>query len=160
MSQPAAMPTLWRCILGAACFGAILLSSPWPGPQAVFHAFLVLALASGFESPLAAMLWAAAGGWILEGSLRMYPHLGGTALANMTLCLLAQWHFRNRPPDSRTAYWGQLAAFSLGHFVLIHLLVRLAAGPHAWGWGWLWTLVTIPVWGTLSLRMHLPARRR
>ncbi|WP_005031883.1 hypothetical protein [Holophaga foetida] len=160
MSQPAPLAPVWRCALGLLCFAAIILSSPWPGPQAIFQAFLVLAVASGFESPLVAMLWAAAGGWILEGSLRMYPQMGGTALANMTLCALTQWHFKNRPPDHKTSYWGQLAAFSLGHFVLTHLLVRLTAGPHAWGMGWLWVLLTIPVWGTLSLRLHLPVRRR
>jgi len=160
MSQPAPLATLWRSLLGLLCLGAIHQLSPWPGPQAAFQGFLVLAVASGFESPLVALLWAAAGGWLLEGSLRMYPHMGGTALANMLVCLVAQWHFKQRPPDHRVSYWGQLAAFALGHTLLVHGLVRYAAGPHAWGWGWLWTLVTIPLWGSVSLRLHLPARRR
>lgn len=160
MSQPAPMPAAWRCVLGAVCLAAILLLSPWPGPQAIFQAFLVLAVAAGFESPLAAMVWAAAGGWVLEGALRMYPQMGGTALANMVLCVLAQWHFKNRPPDHKSSYWGQLAAFYLGHTLLAHFLVRIASGPHPWGWAWLWGLVTIPAWGTLALRLHLPARRR
>jgi len=160
MSQPTSMAAPWRCALAVLCLAAIVLSSPWTGPQAVFQAFLVLAVAAGFESPLAALLWAAAGGWVLEGSLRSFPHMGGTALANMALCTLAHWHFRNRPPDSRVSYWGQLAAFSLGHSVLIHLAVRLAAGPHPWGRGWLWALLCTPLWGTLALRLQLPARRR
>jgi len=160
MSQPTPMPPLWRCTLAVVCLAAILILSPWPGPQAVFHAFLVLAVASGFESPLPAMLWAAAGGWALEASLRSYPHMGGTALANMAICLLVQSLMKHRPPDHKSSYWGQLAAFCLGHTLLTHLMVRIAAGPHAWGCGWLWSLLTVPLWGTLSLRLRLPQRRR
>nr|WP_320132422.1 hypothetical protein [uncultured Holophaga sp.] len=160
MSQPTPLDPVKRSILAFVCLGAIHQLSPWPGPQALFLAFLVLAVAPGFHSPVAALLWSAAAGWILEGSLRMYPHLGGTALANLIVCLLAHWHFRNRPPDTRIPYWGQLALFQVGLLLLTHLCVRIAAGPHPWGWSWLWPLVGIPFWGSLSLWLRLPDRRR
>jgi len=160
MSQPSPKNPLWRVLLALLSLGAIHQLSPWPGPQWAFMAFLVLGLAAGFKSPVVAMLWSAAAGWLLEGSLRMYPHMGGTALANMVLCLIAQWHFRNRPPEHRNSHWGQMAAFTLALALLVHALVRYAAGPHAWGWGWLWALVTVPLWGTLSMRLQSHAPRR
>ena len=157
MSQPAPVTTFKRVLLGLACLVVIFLLSPWPGPQAIVHAFLVLAVASSFNSPVTAMVYSAAGGWTVELGLRMYPHLGGTPLANMILCLAAQWYIRNRPPESRAAYWGQLAILQVGLTLLTHALVRLAAGPHHWGWSWLWPLISIPLWGSVAF---LFARRR
>ena len=46
------------------------------------------------------------------------------------------------------------------HTLVVHGAVRYAAGPHAWGWGWLWSLVLIPLWATLALRLHPPIHRK
>jgi len=145
-------------MLAAISLGCIHLTAPWPGLQAVVHAMLVLALAPDFRSPLVAMLWAAAAGWVLEGSLRIYPHLGGTALANMTICLILRWTLAQWPPRERNPYWGRMAAMTVLHGLLIHGMVRLASGPHAWGYGTLWALASVPLWATLSFRIHRPFR--
>ncbi len=142
------------------CLGAIHYTAPWPGPQAALNAFLVLGLAPGFLSPLAGMAWAAAGGWVLEATLRVYPHLGGTAFGNMLACLLAFSLLVRWPPHALKPYWGRQAVLVLVHALLIHLSVRFAAGPHAWGTGWLWSLVLVPAWATLALRLHPPLHRK
>jgi hypothetical protein len=160
MSNPTGTPLVRRYLLALLCLGGIHYTAPWPGPQAVLHSFLVLGLAPGFRSPLAAMLWAAAGGWVLEGTLRVYPHLGGTAFANMLVCLLALGLLLRWPPHERQPYWGRQAALVVVHTLTVHLAVRFTAGPHLWGLGWLWSLLLVPVWATLALRLHPPIHRR
>lgn len=159
MSNPTGTPLVARFILALLCLGGIHLTAPWPGPQAVLHTFLVLGLAPGFKSPLSGVLWAAAAGWILEG-MGLYPHLGGTALANMLVCLLAFGLLLRWPPHTRNPYWGRQAALVLLHTLLVHSAVRLAAGPHLWGTGWLWSLILIPFWATVALRLHPPLHRK
>lgn len=153
-------PVFRRILIGVAALAGIHLLAPWPGPQAVAHAFLVLGLAPGFETPLHGMLWAALGGWVLEGSMRTYPHLGGTALANMIMCLVAYGLALRWPPHTRKPYWGRQAALALVHYLLVNLTVRFAAGPHPWGWGWLWVLVFIPAWASLAFKLHPPLHRK
>jgi len=160
MSNPTGSPLVRRFILGFLCLGSIHYAAPWPGPQAVFQSFLVLGLAPGFESPLSGLLWAAAGGWILEGTLRVYPHMGGTAFGNMLACLLAYGLLLRWPPHERNPFWGRQAVLVLIHTLLVHGAVRFAAGPHAWGTGWLWSLILVPLWATLALRLHPPIHRR
>ena len=160
MSPPSAMPRVRRFLLALVCLGGIHYTAPWPGPQAVLNTFLVLGLGPGFASPLAGMAWAAAGGWVLEGTLRLYPHLGGTAFGNMLTCLLAFSLLLRWPPHSLKPYWGRQAALVIVHALLIHGSVRFAAGPHAWGTGWLWSLLLIPAWATLALRLHPPLHRK
>lgn len=159
-STKAAHPLLRRALLASVCLGGIHLSSPWPSIQAVFHVLLVLGIAPAFRSPLAAALWAAAAGWLLEGSLRVYPRLGGTPLANMGAALLALGLLQLWPPHRFWPFWGRLSALVLGHALLVHLCVRIAAGPHAWGMGWLWALLTVPLWGSLALWLHRPPQAR
>ena len=160
MSQPAGTPLVRRFILGLLCLGGIHYCAPWPGPQALLNTFLVLGLAPGFDSPLAGMAWAAAGGWVLEGTLRQYPHLGGTAFGNMLACLLAFSLLLRWPPHALKPYWGRQAVLVIVHALLVHLSVRFAAGPHAWGSGWLWSLFLVPAWATLALRLHPPLHRK
>ena len=160
MSNPTGTPKVRRFFLALLCLGGIHLTAPWPGPQSILNAFLVLGLAPGFDSPLTGLAYAAAGGWILEGTLRMYPHLGGTALGNMAACFLAYGLLLRWPPSSLKPYWGRTAALVLIHALLVHLAVRFAAGPHAWGTGWIWSLALVPFWATLSLRLHPPIHRR
>jgi len=160
MSNPSGAPRVRRFLLAVLCLGGIHYAAPWPGPQAVLNAFLVLGLAPGFTSPLAGMAWAAAGGWVLEGTLRLYPHLGGTAFANMLACLLAFSLLLRWPPHSLKPYWGRQAALVLIHTLLVQASVSFAAGLHAWGTGWLWSLVLIPAWATLALRLHPPLHRK
>lgn len=149
--------TLPLTLLSTASLGGVLLLAPWPGPQGVPHAFLVLGLAPLFRSPLTGALWAVASGWALESSLRIYPHLGGTAFANLHLCLLVHFLWRLWPPHRRIAGLAQLAAFTLLHLLLVHLFVRVAAGPHHWGTGWIWALAALPAWGLITLRLQRPA---
>jgi hypothetical protein len=153
-------PLVRRHLIAAAALGCLHLTAPWPGIQALFHGFLVLGLAPGFPSPLQGMLWAAAAGWVLEGSQRVYPHLGGTPLANMLMCLVGYWLLIQWPPHSRKPYWGRMATLVVVHYLLVNLLVRFAAGPHTWGFSWIWALAGIPLWASLALRLHDPIHRR
>jgi hypothetical protein len=158
MNHGASSPTVRHMLLAVLSLGCVHVAAPWPGIQTVVHAFLVLGLAPEFRSPLMGMLWAAAAGWILEGSLRIYPHLGGTALANMTICLMIRWTLMQWPPRARNPYWGRMAVMVLLHGLLVHAAVRIAAGSHPWDTGIFWTLLLIPFWGTLTFRMHRPFR--
>lgn len=153
-------PVLRRHAIALAALAGIHFTAPWPGLQAIFHVFLVLGLAPGFSTPIQGLLWAGAAGWVLEGTLRIYPHLGATALGNMLVCLLAYWLLLQWPPHSRNPWWGRMAALVVIHSVLVNLLVRFAAGPHMWGYGWIWALAGIPLWATLALRLHPPIHRR
>lgn len=151
-------PIKRQILISTLTLGGIHICAPWPGPQSVLHVLLVLGLAPDFRSPLTGMLWAAAAGWVLEGSLRLYPHLGGTALANMTMLLIVRWTLMQWPPRARYLYWGRMAILAVFHYLLIYVLVRLAAGSHLWGWGVLWTLFSVPLWATLAFRLHRPFR--
>lgn len=153
-------PTIRHGLVAALCLGAVYHTAPWPWLQAGFHACLVLGLAPEFRSRLVAVLWSAAAGWVLEGTLRMVPHLGGQALANMVATLAVAWSLSQWPPTGARALWLRLAGFSLAHALLGHACVRLAAGPHAWGWGWLTAVLTAPLWGTLAFRLFRPFHRR
>jgi hypothetical protein len=140
-------------LLCAAALGLIFLSAPFPGIQVILHAMLVLALAPRSGDPLLGALWALAAGWTLEGSLRLYPHLGGTAWADLTLTLLAGWMAGRWPLEGLKGWLARLASLSLLHALLMHGAVRLAAGPHPWGLGWFWALLSVPLWGWLTWRL-------
>lgn len=159
MIQYSASTALRRFLLAFVCLGAIHQTAPWPGIQAVFHVLLVLGLAPEFRSPLVGTLWAAAAGWVLEGSLRMYPHMGGTALANMIVCLLVAWTLIQWPPRSVKPYWARMGAFAVLHLLLVHGAVLLAAGSHKLGPGPAWTLLSLPLWGTVAFKLYHPHPR-
>lgn len=145
MNRPVASPRR-QDLLCAMVLGLVFLCAPFPRLQAVFHVVLVLALAPRPGSALRTALWAAAGGWALEGAARLYPHLGGTAWADMTVALLAAWMHGRWPLETLKGWMARLGALLLLQTLLVHGAVRLAAGPHPWGAGWLWALVTLPVW--------------
>lgn len=151
--------SLRHVLVAVLSLGAIHQTAAWPGVQAVFHAFLVLGLAPEFRSPLIGALWASAAGWVLEGSLRMYPHMGGTALANMIVCLLAAWTLTQWPPSSPKPYWVRMGAFTVVHILLVRGMVLLAAGAYVWGSGPIWTLVLVPLWASVSFKLYLPHHR-
>lgn len=153
-------PNLRLAMLAAAALGLVHLLAPWPLLQAPVHAALVLGFAPGFHSRLAGVLWASAAGWVLEAGLRMMPQAGGTALANMTVALMLSWSLEHWPPAQARSLWVRQAAFAAGHLLLTHLIVRMVAGPHAWGWAWLAVLATVPLWGTLAFRAYRPFPRR
>ena len=136
--------------------GLLALAAPFPVVQAILHALLVLALAPRPGAPLSGALWAVAAGWVLEGTLRLYPHLGGTAWANLTVVLLAGWMAGRWPLESLRGWLVRLAGLGVLHALLVHGAVRLAAGPHPWGWGWLAALLTLPLWGWLAWRLLHP----
>ncbi len=160
MSTSTVSITVRRLIFVLLVLGGIYHTAPWPALQAVLNAFLVLGLAPEFRSPLVGACWAAAAGWVLEGAMRAYPHLGGTALANLIVALIAGWALTQWPPSHRKAFWTRLAALALFQSLLIHFAVRIACGPHPWGWGWLWTLLAVPLWGTVAFKLHQPIHRR
>jgi len=149
----AAPSAMRQNLLCAAALCLVVLSAPFPRVQPIFHALLVLALAPRPGAPLVGALWALAAGWSFEGSLRLYPHLGGTAWADMTLTLLAGWMAGRWALEGLKGWLTRLAAFTLLQALLVHGAVRLASGPHPWGWGWFWTLVTVPLWGWLTWRL-------
>jgi hypothetical protein len=159
MTRRSASTSLSHILLTVLSLGAVHQTAAWPGVQAVFHAFLVLGLAPEFRSPLLGALCAAAAGWVLEGSLRMYPHMGGTALANMIVCLLVGWTLIQWPPQSSKPYWIRMAAFAVLHILLVRGFVLLAAGSHNWGTGPLWTLLLVPLWATVAFKLYLPHYR-
>jgi len=152
MRLPAPSELRQNLLCGAA-LGLLILCAPFPQLQLILHAMLVLALAPRTDRPLPTALWAAAAGWALEGALRLYPHLGGTAWANMTLALLAGWVGGRWPPEGLKGWLLRLVPLALLHALLVHGAVRLAAGPHPWGWGWAWVLLTVPIWGWLAWRL-------
>lgn len=140
-------------LLCAAALGLVFLCAPFPQIQPVFHILLVLALAPRAGSPLSSALWAGAGGWALEGSLRLYPHMGGTAWADMSMALLAGWMAGRWPLEGLKGWLARLASLLVLHALLVHGAVRLASGPHPWGFGWLWALLSLPLWGWASWRL-------
>ncbi|MBI4912806.1 MAG: hypothetical protein HY823_08705 [Acidobacteria bacterium] len=144
-----APPLIRHSLAATLLLGGIFFTAPWPSLQGVFHAFLVLGLAPQASNLLLAALWAAAGGWILEGTLRLYPVVGGTPWADITLVVLAATLARRWPPDRLWIRWAQLAALTALHALAVHGAVRLACGPHPWGTGWAWALASVPLWGTL-----------
>lgn len=149
-----APPTILRQNLScAAGLGLVFLCAPFPGPQAVVHAALVLALAPRADSPLMGLLWAGAGGWALEGTLRLYPHVGGTAWADMTVALLAGWMAGRWPLEGLKGWIARLFPLLGLQVLLIHGAVRLAAGPHPWGYGWLWAAFSLPLWAWATWRL-------
>ena len=153
-------PALRRHAIALAALAGIHFTAPWPWLQGIFQVFLVLGLAPGFSSPLQGLIWAAAAGWVVEGSLRQVPHMGGTALGNMIVCMIAYWLLVQWPPHSRKPYWGRMAALVVVHFLVVNLATRFAAGPHTWGLAWLPSLAAVPLWATLALNLHLPLHRR
>jgi hypothetical protein len=154
--------TVRQDLLCLLALGMVFLCAPFPRVQAVFHVLLVLALAPRPGSALRTALWAAAGGWALEGTARLYPHLGGTPWADMSVALLAAWVAALWPVESLRGWMLRLAGLALLQTVLVHGAVRLAAGPHPWGSGWAWALGTLPVWSWLLWRLLFadPAPRR
>lgn len=147
-------PPIRHALAMALALGGIFFAAPWPSVQGVFHAFLVLGLAPQSASLLLACLWSAAAGWLLEGTLRIYPVLGGTAWANITLTIVAAFLVKRWPVDRLWIRWGQLAILAALHVLAVHAAVRLASGPHGWGTGWIWGLASIPLWGTLVHRFQ------
>lgn len=73
MSRTGGSPVLRHLGVCTLLAGGLFYTAPWPGVQAAFNAALVLGLAPEFRSPLVGLLWSAAAGWILEGTLRVYP---------------------------------------------------------------------------------------
>ena len=140
-------------LLCAVGLGLVALSAPFPRLQLVAHVCLVVALAPRIGLPLLAALWAMAAGWTVEGSLRLYAHLGGTAWADLTLVMLASWMAGRWPLEDFKSWLTRLLALTLLHAALVHGAVRLAAGPHPYGWGWLWAVVTLPLWGWIAWRL-------
>lgn len=153
-------PKIYRFLLSTFCLICIHYSAPWPGIQSAFNTFLVLGLAPSFNSPLIGVILAATSGWILEGTLKMYPHLGGTAFANILVCLLAFNLLLRLPPHDLRPYWWRQVILVAVHTVIIHMSVRFAAGPHIWGNGWVYSSALIPIWATLAMRVHHPLHRK
>ena len=152
-------PPAQRAAMAGASLTGLVLLAPWPGLQAVLHAALVLGFALDPESALLTGVWAAAGGWAVEATLRIYPHYGGTGWADLSFALLAWWLLRAWPVDSLKAWLGRNAALA-GLWILgTHLAVRLAAGPHLWGAAWIWILASLPIWGWLGWRWQRPGGR-
>jgi hypothetical protein len=153
-----ALPPLMRALLVAISLIVLALLAPFPGLQAIVHAALVLGLAVDPGSSLLTALYAAAAGWTLEGSARMYPHLGGTAWADMSLALVAASLARNWPPKAWKEWWPRLLLLHILQILLVHIAVRIACGPAPWGRAWSWSLLTVPAWGWLLWRWQRPRR--
>ena len=151
-----APPAVRHPVVGSLLLLGILFTAPWPPLQGVLHVILVLGLAPQAGSLLGASLWSLAAGWTLEGALRIYPHLGGTPLADLTLTLVAVALLKEWPPERVWIRWGQLALLVLLHAGAVHLAVRYACGPHPWGSAWFWSLLTLPLWGSLVHRFQAP----
>jgi hypothetical protein len=147
-------PPVRHALATILTLGGIFFTAPWPSVQGVFHAFLVLGLAPQAGNLLLACLWSAAGGWLLEGTLRLYPVLGGTAWANITLTMASAVLLKRWPAERLWIRWVQLAILAVLHGLAVHAAVRMASGIHPWGSGWIWGLITVPLWGTLVHRFQ------
>lgn len=153
------LPPLLRALLVLAVLLLLALLAPFPGPQAILHAFLVLGLALDPNSALLTVLYAAAAGWTVEGSARMYPHLGGTAWADLSIALLAASLARGWLPKSWKDWWPRILLLHILQILFIHIAVRMACGPTPWGTGWLWSLLSLPLWAGLLWRWQRPRGR-
>ena len=151
---------IYRFCLSILCLLCIQYSAPWPGIQSILNTFLVLGLAPSFDSPLTGVIWAAASGWILEGTLKMYPHLGGTAFANMLMCLLTFNLLLRWPTHGLRIYYGRQVILVVIHTLLVYLSVRLTAGPHTCGTGWVWSLLLMPALDTVATNVYHPLHRK
>jgi hypothetical protein len=123
------------------------------------HAALVLVIAVDPNSSLLTAIYAAAAGWTLEGSLRLYPHLGGTPWADLSLGLLAAGLARGWPPKSWKDWWPRLLLLHILQILLVHIAVHIACGPTPWGSAWVWSLLSLPLWGALLWRWQRPRGR-
>jgi hypothetical protein len=153
MSRRSSLPVRSEIFAGL-CLAGIFFAAPWPNLQALFHALLVVGLAAQARSVLATALLACAAGWIVEGTLRMVPRMGGTPLADMLVALGARVLLARAPGGRITAFWGRYAILAAAHGPLVHFCAWLGNGPHAWGYGWLTALLTVPLWGTLAWRLQ------
>lgn len=133
---------------------AVFLAAPWPNLQAVFHVLLVVGLAPQARAPLATGLLACAAGWVLEGTLRMVPRMGGAPLADLLVALAARALLAQPLGGRLGAFLGRYGVLAALLGPLIHLFAWLGNGPHPWGWGWLVSLLTVPLWGTLAWRLQ------
>lgn len=157
--KPGGPPPIRHGLVCAVVLGSVFVCAPWPSVQGVLHALLVLGLAPQAGNLLTASLWAGAAGWVVEGTLRTYPVLGGTAWADLTVVAAAFLLRRLWPAERLGVAWGQLAALTLLQGLAIHAAVRWAAGPHPWGGAWLWALAAVPLWGTLVHRFQTRPHR-
>lgn len=148
-----------RALAAAAMVLGVAFLAPWPGPQALLHVMLVLGFAVDPGSLLLTAVWAAAGGWAVEGTLRLYPHYGGTPWADLTVALLARLLLLEWPVDSLKVWVGRQALLGALWLLLVHGLVRLAAGPHLWGSTWVWVAAGLPLWSWISWRWQRPGGR-
>jgi len=149
-----------RGLVATFCLVILYILAPWPGPQAVLHAFIVLGLAPELRSYLNCTLLAAAAGWLLELGLRTYAGMGGTALGNMACALLLWYSLSISPPEKHFTYYLQIVLAIALHTFVVHFCVSLASGIHSWGYGWQWSLVLLPVWGPIAWRLYRPPHMR
>lgn len=129
------------------------LLAPWPVAQAVLHGAVVVAVLPLLKAPLSSGLWALAAGWVVDLSLRVQPHPGGTPWADLTLVLFLRWAVRMWPPPDRAGYVVRLLGGLLLHGLLQQLALTLANGPHAWGTAWLWAVAAGLAWGVWGDRL-------
>jgi hypothetical protein len=143
----------------AALLLLIFLTAPFPHVQIVLHAMLVLGISQRADSPVLTALFAALAGWALEGSLRMYPHLGGTAWANLSIALAGVFLARRWPAEGLGVWMARLGGLHVFQILLTHVMVQIACGPHLWGRTWITSLLTLPLWGWISWKLlRLDAR--
>lgn len=136
---------------------SVLITAPWPRLQLILHVLTVVALAPDFRNYLITGLIASASGWALEGSLKLYPRLGGSPWAALTVALVAAFLAEHWPPDSRFRWMTRQLGLAFGLFLLTEGMVYLAAGSLPTGRPWLWVFGSWPVWAYLTWRDQ-PAR--
>ncbi len=155
-APPPVRPWLWALV----ALPLLALLAPLPLLQAIVQGFLLVALLPLVRDVRASALMAVAAGWIVEGSLRLVPHGGGTAWANLTLLLLMRTGLQLRPPESKRLYVAMAGLTLVVHGLLVHGALALANGPHAWGTLWLWTAASSLAWGPLAWRLYGAYPRR
>lgn len=136
------------------------VTAPWPVAQGLLHGFLLAALLPLLPDPLLAALGALAAGWLTESTLRMVPHPGGVAWADLTLMLFVRMADRLRPPDSRGLYTARIVSILILQGLLIHGAVFIANGAHAWGTVWFWPPLTALLWAPRLWPYHQIHQRR
>lgn len=154
--SPPPLAGLWAY----AGLGVVLLwtTARWPVPQAMLHSLLVVALLPLMKDALATGVWALAAGWVMDLALRLQPHPGGTAWADLTMVLFLRAAVRLWPPPDRSGYVLRLLGGLLIHGLLVQSALSLANGPHAWGAAWLWGAASGLLWGGWTWKQYLAHR--
>ncbi len=150
-----ALSVTTRALISGAAILAVFPLAPWPRVQLALHAAIVVAICVDPRNYLVSALLAAASGWVLEASLKLLPHLGGTAWAAMSVAILASFLAEHWPTETLNVWLLRCLGLTVVLLLATHLGLRIATGvPHHFGQGWSFAFVSLPLWAWQTWRLH------